>query len=191
MTADLTRTYLEMTDRTTLRPKASIDPRFSISEASARQWRFNKFLYELVGEPWAWRDKLAWSEAQWQEYVACASLRTFAAYYNGSPAGYFELRAMAGDMEIVYLGLAPEFIGKGLGGPLLTRALEEAWITNPRRVWVHTCTLDHPSALANYRARGMVEYKQELFQREFVRESPKYLQPAFPPCGDGLNSTNL
>jgi len=171
MTIEVTRTFLEMKDRTQLRPKALLDPRFRINEATARQWRFNRFLYELVGEPWAWRDKLAWSDAQWQDYVACASLRTYVAYLEGSPAGYFELRTIAGEVEIVYLGLAPEFIGKSLGGPLLTRALEEAWDMNPGRVWVHTCTLDHPSALANYRARGMVPYKQEILRRETKAET--------------------
>jgi GNAT superfamily N-acetyltransferase len=59
--------------------------------------------------------------------------------------------------------LLPEFIGRGLGGALLTSAIEEAWRMSPPiyRVWVHTCDLDHPAALANYQARGMVVYKQE------------------------------
>jgi GNAT superfamily N-acetyltransferase len=59
--------------------------------------------------------------------------------------------------------LLPEFIGRGLGGALLTSAIEEAWRMSPSitRVWVHTCTLDHPGALANYQSRGMVIYKRE------------------------------
>jgi hypothetical protein len=48
-----------------------------------------------------------------------------------------------------------------LGGALLSRALEDAWQMEPRRVWVHTCTLDHPAALANYQARGMKIYRSE------------------------------
>jgi GNAT superfamily N-acetyltransferase len=57
----------------------------------------------------------------------------------------------------------PEFIGRGFGGALLTSAIEEAWRMSPSitRVWVHTCTWDHPDALANYQARGMVIYKRE------------------------------
>ena len=66
-------------------------------------------------------------------------------------------------MEIKYFGLAPAFIGKGFGGRLLTAAIEQAWDWGEvKRVWVHTCSLDHPGALSNYQARGMQLYKTEL-----------------------------
>ena len=159
----ITRTYLEMTDAAQLRPRVCVDPRFRILEATARQWRLNRFLYELVGEDWAWRDKLAWTDEQWRAYAEDESIRTFVAYYDGSPAGYFELAARGGEVEIAYFGLAPSFIGRGLGGALLTRALEEAWRMGPTRVWLHTCTLDHPSALRNYEARGMTVFKTETW----------------------------
>jgi hypothetical protein len=66
-------------------------------------------------------------------------------------------------MEIAYFGLLPEWISRGLGGVLLTSAIEGAWgmAPKPSRVWVHTCNRDHPLALANYQARGMVVYKVE------------------------------
>jgi len=57
--------------------------------------------------------------------------------------------------------LLPEFVGRGLGGALLTSAIEQAWSMVPTRVWVHTCNRDHPQALANYQARGMIVYKIE------------------------------
>ena len=93
-------------------------------------------------------------------------LRTFAAYYDQSVAGYYELRHDAqGAVEIAYFGLLPEFIGRRLGGALLTSAIQQAWSRSggvaPNRVWVHTCNRDHPQALANYQARGMVIYKVE------------------------------
>src|SRR5437867_1586360 len=91
-------------------------------------------------------------------------LRTFGAYYDASLAGYYELRRDDRDgVEIAYFGLLPKFIGRGFGGALLTSAIEEAWRASPSitRVWVHTCTCDHPHALANYQARGMVIYKRE------------------------------
>ena len=68
-----------------------------------------------------------WSDEQWRRYVASEDLHTFVAFHGGSLAGYFELREDEGDVEIAYFGLAPEFIGRGLGGALLTRALEAAW----------------------------------------------------------------
>jgi GNAT superfamily N-acetyltransferase len=93
-------------------------------------------------------------------------LRTFAGYYDDALVGYYELRRdREGGIEIAYFGLLPEWIGRGLGGALLTSAIEEAWARPggivPTRVWVHTCNCDHPQALANYQARGMIVYKVE------------------------------
>jgi GNAT superfamily N-acetyltransferase len=80
---------------------------------------------------------------------------------NGSPAGYFELaRGDDDEVQIAYFGLTPPFIGRGLGGVLLTQAIREAWHWDATRVWVHTCNLDHPGALANYQARGMRIYRR-------------------------------
>ncbi len=157
-----TTTYLEMTDPAQLQPKTCSDRRFQVLQATTPQWQVNRFLYQYVGEPWAWRDKLPWSDEQWKRYVEDPALRTFLALYDGSVAGYFELLRREDEVEIAYLGLAWPFIGKGLGGPLLTRALQEAWAIKPRRVWVHTCTLDHPASPHNYQARGMRVYKTEV-----------------------------
>ena len=155
-------TYLQMLSAAELRPKRSEDARFSIRECTVKQWSFNRFLYFTVGEAWSWTEKGTWSDAQWQEYAESEYLRTFAAYYDGSPAGYFELyEDEQRDIEITYFGLMPAYYGRGFGGALLTAALEEAWKLQPGRVWVHTCTLDHAAAIPNYEARGMTIYKVE------------------------------
>jgi GNAT superfamily N-acetyltransferase len=158
----ITITYLEMRSPSALRPKPNRDQRFWIRETIVKQWQFNRFLYLLVGADWSWTDKRSWSEQQWQDYAESERLRTFGAFYDGSVAGYYELRADddAG-IEIAIFGLAPPFVGRGLGGVMLTHAIEEAWRQNPARVWLHTCTLDHPAALANYLARGLTIYKAE------------------------------
>ncbi len=142
------------------------DARFQIREQTERDWRFNQDLYFRVGEQWEWLDKRPWTDEQWKQYAATSELRTFGAYYGDTLAGYYELRRdTEGGVEIAYFGLLPEFIGRGLGGALLTSAIEEAWSGHrriaPKRVWVHTCNRDHPQALANYQARGMVVYKVE------------------------------
>jgi GNAT superfamily N-acetyltransferase len=120
-----------------------------------------------------------WTDEQWQEYAHDPMLRTFAGYYGGEVVGYFELRRSAAspsrgqrsavtrqkeeEVEIAYFGLLPDFIGRRLGGALLTSAIENAWgwTPTPSRVWVHTCNRDHPNALANYKARGFRVYKIE------------------------------
>jgi ribosomal protein S18 acetylase RimI-like enzyme len=160
--AAVTITYLEMLSPAELRPKRCDDSRFSIRECTVKQWEFNRFLYCTVGGLWAWNDKRGWSDAQWRAYAESDRLRTFAAYYDGSPAGYFELHETEGpEIEISYFGLMPAFYGRGFGGAMLTEALEQAWKAQPRRVWVHTCTDDHEAALPNYQARGMTICKIE------------------------------
>ena len=156
-------TYLEMRSPEQLRPKRCADPEFRIEERKERDWRFNRDCYFAVGETWAWRDKRGWTDEQWKDYGLAPELRSFAAYDGNSFAGYYELHYEDGAVEIAYFGLLPEFISRGFGGALLTSAIGEAWRSWPAvsRVWVHTCTLDHPQALANYQARGMVIYEIE------------------------------
>jgi GNAT superfamily N-acetyltransferase len=159
---DITIYYLQMLAPDELLP-ADGPGGLLVTKAETPQYRVNRFLYQFVGEHWQWRDQLRWSDAQWQDYAESGDLHTWIAYENGSPAGYYELqRQPGGDVEIKYFGLAPPFIGKGYGGYLLTHALRSAWqMPGTRRVWVHTCTLDHPGALANYQARGMQLYRTE------------------------------
>jgi GNAT superfamily N-acetyltransferase len=159
--APLVTIYLEMRSPDQLRPKRA-DERFQIREKVDGDWRFNRDLYFRVGEQWRWIDKRPWSDEQWNKYARAPELRTFAAYYDDQLAGYYELcRDPEDGVEIAYFGLLPEFIGAGLGGALLTSAIEQAWRISPRplRVWVHTCNRDHQQALANYQTRGMVVYK--------------------------------
>jgi GNAT superfamily N-acetyltransferase len=95
-------------------------------------------------------------------YLDRPELETWIAYVAGTPAGYFELeRQSGGDVELAYFGLLPGFIGEGLGGRLLAAAITRAWEMGARRVWVHTCDLDHPRALTNYRARGFRIFRTE------------------------------
>ena len=159
----LVTTYLEMRSTDQLRPKRA-GMRFQIQEKTERDWRFNRDLYLRVGEQWDWVDKRSWTDDQWKEYATAPELRTFAGYCDDVLAGYYELRRDGdGGIEIAYFGLLPEWIGRGFGGALLTSAIETAWDMepNPSRVWVHTCSCDHPQALANYQARGLVVYKVE------------------------------
>ena len=78
-------------------------------------------------------------------------------------AGYFELiyHKNVNEIEIAYLGLLEEYLNKKLGSFLLDAALKKAFLKKPKRIWVHTCTLDHKNALKNYLARGMKVFKEE------------------------------
>lgn len=124
-------------------------------------------LYHDVGAQWYWHDRLEWSDGQLAEYLARADIGVWEITVEGTSAGYFELQLQDnGSVEIVYFGLTPDFIGRGLGGVLLSRAVEEAWALGARRVWLHTCTLDSERALPNYRARGFREFKTQRLEVE-------------------------
>jgi len=154
--------YLEMTSSAELREKPP-RPDLQIVECEVPQPELNRFLYALVGKAWDWSDLNGWSDAQWRALVEQEGHRTWVAYHRGAIAGYYELYRPDGrNVEIRYFGLAEAFMGLGFGGPLLSHAIRSAWDwPGTERVWVHTCTLDHPAALANYQARGFLIYKEE------------------------------
>ncbi len=166
MELEITTYYLEMLDPAELRFKECPDPDFRIDECIVKQSAYNRFLYELVGRPWQWTGRNRWTEEDWRDYAENENLRTWVGYLAGSPAGYYELqRQLDENIKIVNFGLANPFIGRGLGGHLLSYAIRSAWEWGAKRVWVHTCTLDHPNALANYRARGMRLYRSETSKK--------------------------
>jgi ribosomal protein S18 acetylase RimI-like enzyme len=165
--------YLEMTDPADLRPARPPRAPAELRRAEIPCPEFNRFFYTAIGGDWFWVDRLAWTYNQWMEYLTLPGHETWAARVAGTPAGYFELDGPpGGDVEIAYFGLLPQFAGRGLGGWLLTAAVERAWQTKPRRVWLHTCSLDHPHALANYRARGFRLVKEEAAWKDLPERTP-------------------
>ncbi|MFT4229977.1 MAG: GNAT family N-acetyltransferase [Microbacterium sp.] len=128
---------------------------------------YARFLYGLVGGPWHWTDRLGWTRQQWADELAVPGTEFWILYGKGVPLGYIHLQPQptehGTDVEVRYFGLVEQAIGRGLGGRLLEHGVAAAWTLAGRaglaavaRVWVHTCTLDGPAALANYRARGFV-----------------------------------
>ena len=162
MPKPVTITYLEQISPSDHTPKTSGDPLFTVKKLGIPLPSLNKYFYSEVGRNWRWTAKLTWTDKDWQRHAEAVD--TFVGYYDGTPAGYFELRLENTNVELAYFGLLPEFVGKGLGGALLSFAINEAWKFNPERVWVHTCSLDHPAALANYKARGFKIYRTETVE---------------------------
>jgi GNAT superfamily N-acetyltransferase len=163
-TRTLTTWYLEMLSAEQLRrgrtPEASQG--HALRRVGIPLPAFSRFLYTAVGGDWYWRDRLSWSEARWRQYLQRPQVETWVLSVQDTPAGYVELEHQdQGHCEIAYFGLIPAFIGRGLGGYLLGEGIARAWAAGARRVWVHTCSLDGPAALANYEARGMVQYHVE------------------------------
>ena len=158
----VTTTHLEMTAPDQLRPAGPGRTPFQLVRAEIPCPELNRFLYTAVGADWWWYSRLPWDHARWLAYLDRPELETWVAYVAGTPAGYFELERQDGDdVELAYLGLLPGFIGQGLGGALLTAAIARGWEMGGKRVWVHTCDLDHPQALQNYQARGFRVFRIE------------------------------
>jgi GNAT superfamily N-acetyltransferase len=157
----VTTYHLEMLDPGAFRPKSCNHPDWRV-EQLAPDAEVNRQFYSRVGADWHWTDRLAWSDSQWRAYVCRPELQTWVAYVGADAVGYFELERQPEDhVEIAYFGLLPQFIGGGFGGPLLSAAIRCAWNWGAARVWVHTCTLDHPHALGNYLARGFRVFRVE------------------------------
>ena len=163
---DVTRTYLELRAPEDLVAEASAPEQVRLERVESCPPSFFRFLYSEVGRQHHWRDRLPWTDEQIRAHLA-GPIDLWVPYVRAVPAGYFELaRHDDGSVEIAYFGLLPEFVGRGLGKYLLTRAVEEAWALHPNRVWLHTCTLDHPSALPNYLKRGFQPVRTEVYQTE-------------------------
>ncbi len=173
MKVDVTTYHLEMTDPGDLIPKRIEDENFDIRRAHIPLPELSRFLYTAVGGDWYWIDRLHWTYQQWLDWLDRPEMETWVASVSGTPAGYYELEAQAEDnVELAFFGLLPHCIGRGLGGALLTAAIGRAWHMGASRVWVHTCTLDHPSALANYCARGFRVFHEETHTEDLPDRSP-------------------
>ncbi|MFN8059845.1 MAG: GNAT family N-acetyltransferase [Vicinamibacterales bacterium] len=133
----------------------------------------NRFLYTAVGGDYHWTDCLDWTYAEWQRFVERRELHTWVGYVHDTPAGYFELEERPDrSVHILHFGLLRQFIGRGLGGQLLTEAVLRGWELLPERLCLHTNTLDGEHALANYLARGFVVVDAHRTRREIPGVPP-------------------
>ena len=160
----VTRTYLEMAspEELTDTPVPARPPRIErIGECPVS---FFRYLYAEVGRAFHWHDRLSWSDDAVRRHLSNPGVSLWLLSWESAPAGYFELkRHDDASIEIAYFGLLPEFFGRGWGKYLLAEAVRRAWALGPPKVWLHTCTLDHPAALPNYLQRGFRPVREEVY----------------------------
>ena len=139
MLNEVTTYYLEITDRAALRPARSPAVPIEIRQVEKPLPELNRFLYVAVGRDWHWRERLKWSRDRWLEYMGRPELETWVLYVAGTPAGYYEQDLQSdGNAEIVNFGMLPDFVAQGIGGHLLTHAVERGWQRSaPARVAAH------------------------------------------------------
>ncbi len=163
----VTITYLEMEQSSMLRPGRVARTGVTLDRVDPPTPGVVARFYREVGAPYHWIDRAHWSDAQWSEELSREGTELWVLRVDGKDAGFFELLMPApGVRTIHYLGLLPGFDGQRLGAHLLTRAVERAWDAGADKVIVNTCTLDHSSALPNYRARGFEIVGTHTEQRE-------------------------
>ena len=162
--AQAVRTYLQMLAPGDLDGAPAPAPDVAVERVQHCPPQLWRRLYTEVGGQYHWIDRLGWSDQEIAAYLGDPALELWVLRAEGEVAGYFELRREDdGAVEIAYFGLLPAFVGRGLGKFLLTRAVERAWARGATRVWLHTSSLDHPSALPNYLSRGFSIWKQEIY----------------------------
>lgn len=170
----VTVTYLEMTSPDQRSAAPGWAEPVTIRRAERPAVAFYRYLYDTVGADWNWYERRRLPDDALAAIIHDDAVEVYVLYVHDVPAGYVELdRRIEDEVEIAYFGLMPDHIGRGLGPALLDWALERAWSYDPRRVWLHTCSLDHPKALAVYRRAGF-----EVYDREIVSVETERLDPA-------------
>jgi GNAT superfamily N-acetyltransferase len=166
----VTRTYLELTSPELFRPAFGAFPDVTVERIADPTPDLYRHCYRTVGEAWRWRDRWDWTDEEIARHLAQPEISLYLARRGADLLGWYELRRVPddGSVEIAYFGLVPAAIGRGLGKHLLSHAVRDAWAAGARRVWLHTCTLDHPAAVPNYVARGFAPY----FTEDYEVDSP-------------------
>lgn len=154
-------TYLEM--RTPSADREAPPSDFTLRRVATPDLDWYRRLYREIGEPWLWFSRLRMSDDELRAILNDSAVDVFALAQHGSDIGIaeYDARRMP-DIELSFFGVVPTFIGKGAGRALLDQSLRHVWNRQPQRVWLHTCTLDHPAALAFYRRAGFVSYRRAI-----------------------------
>ena len=164
MTQKIKRNYLEINSLQDLKEVSKSSTDLTLNLLDPIDFQLNKFFYKNIGKKHKWIDRLIWTENQWIDYVSNKNVKTFLFKCKEDLAGFFELilHSEKKEIEIAYFGLLEEYQNKKLGSYLLSEAIKKSFEYNAKRVWLHTCSLDHKNALNNYITRGMKIFKSEI-----------------------------
>ena len=163
---DVTVYYLDMlapTQRSVPSPRDGL----TVLQVRSPSVSYYRFLYNAVGSDYQWFSRRNISDNELANIIHDPRNEVFVLHVDGSPAGFADFdRREPDEIEMVQFGLFGEFIGQGLGKWFLQWIIDQAWSYEPKRFWLHTCSLDHPAALPNYKKAGFELYKTEEIRRE-------------------------
>ena len=151
-------THLEMRAPPDRRP-VELKPGVEVRRAHAPTISFYRYLYNTVGGDWTWTGRRLMDDDALAAEIRDPNVEVNVLWVQGVPAGLMEIdrRAMP-EIQLLYFGLIPDFVGKGYGRQALDWAVDRAWLLRSTRFWVHTCDLDHPNALSVYKKAGFAAY---------------------------------
>lgn len=130
---------------------------------------FYRYLYDTIGRDYFWVTRRKLSDQALAQIIQDDRVHIIVLYDNGVPAGFAELDLRRMPVaDLAFLGIMPDFLGKGLGRFLLCETIRTAWMHGPEKMTVQTCTMDHPRALPLYQRHGFTPCGQE----EVVLEEP-------------------
>ena len=163
MNKKVDRNYLEIQSLDDLVESKSPSDGFLVKLINPPNFQLNKFFYKNIGKKHRWVDRLVWTDKQWIDYTVDKKVKTYVLKKQEDLVGYYELISHLDqkETEIAYFGILEEYQNQKLGSFLLTSAIKNSFSSNPNRVWLHTCSLDHKNALNNYISRGMKIFKKE------------------------------
>ena len=167
---EVIRNYLEIKSLKDLLEVSKPTKKCQVFLVNPVDFQLNKFFYKQIGRKHNWVDRLVWEDKKWIDYINNPNIQTYVLKQEEDLIGYFELIfcEKKQEIEIAYFGILEDYFGKKLGGFLLSEAIKKSFLVEVKRVWVHTCSLDHQNALKNYLARGMTIFKSEVIKREIA-----------------------
>ena len=163
MITKVDRKYLEINSIDEINLSKKPKSNCKVEKKNPPDFQINKFFYKQIGKSYRWIDRLVWEDAKWMSYTNNPNLETYILRENEDLIGFFELlfHPEASKCEVAYFGILDQYIGMNYGKYLLTEALSLGFRKNTKKVWLHTCSLDHKHALKNYLGRGMKIFKSE------------------------------
>ena len=167
---EVIRNYLEIKSLKDLLEVSKPKKKCHVFLVDPVDFQLNKFFYKQIGRKHNWVDRLVWEDKKWIDYINNPNIQTYVLKQEEDLIGYFELIfcEKKQEIEIAYFGILEDYFGKKLGAFLLSEAIKKSFLVEVKRVWVHTCSLDHQNALKNYLARGMTIFKSEVIKREIA-----------------------
>ncbi len=162
MSLTTTVTYLELSAPWPRRESLPMNQNIALMRAEKPNLHFYRYLMFRTGKPWHWVYRLRMTDDELIAIIHAETTHIHVLYVEGAPAGFFEIdRSQKGESNIAYFGLMMHAAGTGLGRWFLSEAIHSAMLSNPDKITVNTCTLDHKAALPLYQKLGFIPTARE------------------------------